>query len=89
MATIEKSKAEIRNMYVNFDLVDEFFASKFLEFVIKQFSAITRVFVWVVSLDFKACEMLEDYGFEYTGEQEYICKEKNILKYRYLFKRKK
>lgn len=89
MATIEKSKAEIRNLFVNFDLIDEFFTTKYLEFIIKQFSAITRVFIWVVSLDTKACEMLEDYGFEYTGEQEYLSKENNILKFRYLFKRKK
>ncbi len=89
LVTCSKPKAEIVNMCVNFDLVDEGFTQKFLEFVIKQFSAITRVFIWVCSLDGKISEMLENYGFEYTGEQKYISKEHNLLQFRYVYKRKK
>lgn len=89
MATIAKQRAEIDNLYVNFDLVDEYFGEKYLEFVIKQFSAISRVSVWVVSKDVKIMELIENYGFEYTGEQEYLSKEHCILRYKYVFRRKK
>lgn len=89
MVTINKNSAEIENMFINYNLIDSYFSEKFLEFVIKQFSAISRVFVWVVSIDSKAIDMIEGYGFEYTGEQQYISKEDNVLRFRYLFRRKK
>lgn len=89
MVSICKSSAEIANLHVNFDAVDPHFPDKFLEFVVKQFSTIVRVFTTVVSCDTKAVDLLEKYGFEYTGEQEYISKEKNVLRYRYVYKRKK
>lgn len=89
MLTVSKQRAEIINMFVNFSSCDEFFATKFLEFAIKQFSAITRVFIWVPSVHTSIQFMLEDYGFEYTGEQQYISKEHNLLKFKYVFKRKK
>lgn len=89
MVTIAKQRAEIENLYVNFDVVDQYFGNKYLEFVIKQFSAISRVSVWVVSKDLKLIDLIESYGFEYTGEQEYLSKENYILRYKYIFKRKK
>ena len=89
MVTIAKAKAEIMNLHINFDLIDNYFPNRFLEFIIKQYSAISRVFVWVCSIDTKLCEVLEDYGFEYTGEQQYLNKESNVLRFRYVFKRKK
>lgn len=89
MVTISKSKAEIFNLHVNFDLIDNYFPTRLLEFIIKQYSAISRVFIWVCSVNLKLCGMLEDYGFEYTGEQQYLNKDSNILRFRYVFRRKK
>lgn len=89
VVTVCKFLAEIQNMSINHSLVDKSFYDKFLEFVIKQFSAITRVFLWVLSVDISTSNMLEDYGFEYTGEQEYVSKEHNILRFKYVYKRKK
>lgn len=89
LVTVNKPTATIDNLFVNFDIIEEQYLSKFMEFVIKQFSAITLVFYWVDSLDEKMTALIENYGFEYTGEQSYIDKEKNILAFRYMYKRKK
>ncbi len=89
LVTINKPCSRIENLWINFDIVEEQYLSKFMEFVIKQFSAITLVFYWVDSTDYKTTHLIEDYGFEYTGEQNYIDKEKNVLTYRYVYKRKK
>ena len=89
LVTVNKSASTIENLWINFDIVEEQYLSKFLEFVIKQFSAITLVFYWVDSTDDKVTHLIEDYGFEYTGEQNYVNKENNLLSYRYVYKRKK
>lgn len=89
LVTVNKPTSTIDNFWVNFDIVDEQYLSKFMEFVIKQFSAITLVFLWVDSTDDKLAALVEDYGFEYTGEQNYIDGEKNILNFRYVYKRRK
>ncbi len=89
LVTINKPASRIENLWINFDLVEEQYLSKFMEFVIKQFSAITLVFYWVDSTDDKTTHLIEDYGFEYTGEQNYVNKENNVLSFRYVYKRKK
>lgn len=89
LVTVNKSASTIENLWINFDIVEEQYLSKFMEFVIKQFSAITLVFYWVDSTDDKVTHLIEDYGFEYTGEQNYVNKENNLLSYRYVYKRKK
>ncbi len=89
LVTVSKPLSSIVNLWINFDLVEEQYLSKFMEFVIKQFSAITLVFFNVDSTDYKTTHLIEDYGFEYTGEQHYVDKEKNLLTFRYVYKRKK
>lgn len=89
LVTVNKPTATIENLWINFDIIDEQYLNKFMEFVIKQFSAITLVFIWVDSLDEKLTNMLENYGFEYTGEQNYLLKDKNLLAFRYMYRRKK
>ena len=87
--TTDKDSAEISNLCIDIDLLDAPVITKALEFAIKQFSAITLVFIWVDSLNGRISEILEDFGFEYTGEQNYLDKEKSILEFRYVFRRKK
>lgn len=89
LVTVSKPTSSIENLWINFDAVEEQYLSKFMEFVIKQFSAITLVFFSVDSTDYKTTHLIEDYGFEYTGEQHYVDKEKNLLTFRYVYKRKK
>ncbi len=89
LITVNKDTARIENLCVDFIALDEQGLNKVLEFAIKQFSAITFVYVWVDSVDFATSEYVENYGFEYTGEQDYIDKEKFISKYKYVFRRKK
>ena len=89
LVTVNKPQAEIKNLWLNYDLLEEGAFQKLMEFAIKQFSAITLVYFWIDSVDGKLAEVLEDYGFEYTGEQDYVDKEKNLLKFKYMFKRKK
>ncbi len=89
LVTVNKPTSTIDNLWINFDIIEEQYLSKFMEFVIKQFSAITLVFLWVDTTDEKLTHMVEDYGFEYTGEQNYIDGEKNILNLRYVYKRRK
>ena len=89
LVTIDKSVAEIKNLSLDFDVLGEADLNKILEFTLKQFSAITLVFVWVNSLDSSVLDLIENYGFEYTGEQDYLNKDKFISNYRYVFRRKK
>ena len=87
--TTDKDSAEISNLCVDLSVLDRSIVTKTLEFAIKQFSSITLVYVWVDSLNGSISEILEDFGFEYTGEQNYLDKEKSILNFRYVFRRKK
>ncbi|MBQ3495505.1 MAG: hypothetical protein IKC33_03960 [Clostridia bacterium] len=89
LVTVNKPDAEIKNLWLNYSIIDQPCILKLLEFSIKQFSAITLVYIWLNSTDLDTQGVVEDYGFEYTGEQDYIDKEKNILRYKYVFKRKK
>ena len=89
MISVCKTVGEVENIHVNFPLVESSFPAKFLEFAVKQLSNFPRIGTTVVSTDSCAVEMLEKYGFEYTGEQEYISKEHNVLRYKYVCKRKK
>lgn len=87
--TTDKDSAEISNLCFDLASLDKAIVTKTLEFAIKQFSAITLVYTWVDSLNNRVSEVLEDFGFEYTGEQNYLDKEKAILNFRYVFRRKK
>lgn len=89
LVTVNKPNSTIDNLWINFDVIEEQYLNKFMEFVIKQFSAITLVFLWVNSTDDKLTEMIENYGFEYTGEQNYLDKDTNVLAFRYMYRRKK
>ena len=89
LVTVNKPDAEIKNLWLNYSIIDQPCILKLLEFSIKQFSAITLVYICLNSTDFDTQSVVEDYGFEYTGEQDYIDKERNLLRYKYVFKRKK
>lgn len=89
LVTVNKSTAEIENFCVDFSIADESVKQRMLEFSIKQFSTITLVFIWVDSISSALSDMLESYGFEYTGEQDYIDKQRGISRYKYVFRRKK
>ena len=43
----------------------------------------------MAKLSFALSDALEDFGFEYTGEQNYLDKEKSVLDFRYVYRRKK
>ena len=87
--TVNKDNAEIENFCVDDSACGDSAINKTLEFAIKQFSAITLVFTWVDSLNTKLSEILENYGFEYTGEQDYLNKDKFISRFHYVYRRKK
>ena len=87
--TSDKDAAELSNLCIDYNAVDEAARERFLEFAIKQFSSITFVFTWADSLDDKLVDVLEGYGFEYTGEQYYLDKNKSVLRYHYVYRRKK
>ena len=89
LVTIDKPNAEIRNLTLDLNALEKDNLQKVLDFSLKQFSAISLVFVWVSSLDGDVIDVLETYGFEYTGEQDYIDKEKHISSYRYVYRRKR
>ena len=89
LVTIDKAVAEIKNLTVDFSLLSKSDLMRVTEFTLKQFSAITLVFVWVSSLQTELMDFLEEYGFEYTGQQDYLDKAKYIQNYRYVYKRKK
>ena len=89
LVTIDKSVAQIKNLSFDFSALADADLTKILEFTLKQFSAITLVFIWVSSLETEVIDLLENYGFEYTGEQDYIDKERFISNYKYVFRRKK
>ncbi|MBO7369172.1 MAG: hypothetical protein J6U25_02680, partial [Clostridia bacterium] len=73
--TTDTDRAEISNLCFDLGSLDKAAITKTLEFAIKQFSAITLVFIWVDSLNQRLSDVLEDFGFEYTGEQNYLDKE--------------
>ena len=87
--TVDKDNAELTNLCVDHRVVDRSNIDKCLEFAVKQFSSITFVFTWADSLDQTLSDSLEDFGFEYTGEQDYLDKEKMVLRFRYVYRRKK
>lgn len=87
--TIDKDDAELSNLCIDGKVVDAQTMEKCLEFAAKQFSSITFVFTWVDSLDVILSEYLESFGFEYTGEQDYLDKEKFLSRFRYVYRRKK
>ena len=87
--TVDKENAELANLCVDHQIVDRAAIERCLEFAVKQFSSITFVFTWADSLDASLSNSLEDFGFEYTGEQNYLDKEKTILRFRYVYRRKK
>ncbi len=89
LVTIDKPIAEIKNFSIDFTALSKADLTKILEFTVKQFSAITLVFIWVTSIDGAVMELIEDFGFEYTGEQDYIDKAKFLSAYKYVFRRKK
>ena len=89
LVTIDKATAEIKNLTMDFSLLSKSDLMRVTEFTLKQFSAITLVFVWVNSLQSELMNFLEDYGFEYTGQQDYLDKSKYIQNYRYVYKRKR
>jgi len=87
--TCDKDSAELSNLCIDHSAIDGNTCKKLLEFAIKQFSSITFVFTWVDSLDSRLAETIEDFGFEYTGEQDYIDKERFLSRFRYVYRRKK
>ena len=87
--TVDKENAELANLCVDHQIVDRAAMERCLEFAVKQFSSITFVFTWADSLDASLSNSLEDFGFEYTGEQNYLDKEKTVLRFRYVYRRKK
>lgn len=87
--TIDKDNAELSNFCVDKKAVDAAAMERCLEFAAKQFSSLTFVFTWVDSLDVTLSDFLEAFGFEYTGEQNYLDKEKLVLRFRYVYRRKK
>lgn len=89
LVTVNKASQEIENLCIDFALCNADVKQRILEFSIKQFSTITLVFVWVDSTEGLVSELISDYGFEYTGVQDYIDKQKSISRYKYFFKRKK
>ena len=89
LVTIDKAVAEIKNLSLDFTALSALDLNKILEFTLKQFSAISLVFIWVNSLNTEVIDLIEGYGFEYTGEQEYVDKERFISDYKYVYKRKK
>ncbi|MBO4572756.1 MAG: hypothetical protein J5762_03200 [Clostridia bacterium] len=89
LVTIDKPIAEIRNFSIDFSALGEADLTKILEFTVKQFSAITLVFIWITSLDNAVMDLIEGFGFEYTGEQDYIDKDKFLSAYKYVYRRKK
>jgi len=89
LVTIDKPTAEIKNLSLDFDNLSQSDLNKILEFTLKQFSAISLVFLWVNSLDNSVMDLIEQYGFEYTGQQDYLNKDKFISNYKYVFRRKK
>mgnify|MGYP002521797304 CR=1 FL=1 len=89
MVTVNKSTAEIENLCIDYAIADKAARQRMLEFSIKQFSTITLVFIWTDTTEVTLSNLLEDYGFEYTGEQDYVNKERSISKYKYVFRRKK
>ena len=89
LVTIDKADAQIKNFSLDLGVLGANELNKILEFTLKQFSAITLVFIWVNSINVPLAEVIENYGFEYTGEQDYIDKERFISDYKYVFRRKK
>ena len=89
LVTVDKSVAEIKNLTMDLNSLSSSDRTRIIEFTLKQFSSITLVFIWVSSLDTAISSLLEDYGFEYTGEQDYINKDRFISNYKYVFRRKK
>ena len=89
LVTVNKSTAEIENLCIDFAIADDSVKQRMLEFAIKQFSTITLVFVWADSTATDVSDLLESYGFEYTGEQDYIDKQRGISRNKYVFRRKK
>ena len=89
IVTVDKPSCEIQNLAVDFNAMGKANLQKLLEFTLKQFSAVTLVFIWVTSLEKELMELIEAYGFEYTGEQDYIDKDKFISRYKYSFRRKR
>ncbi len=89
LVTVDKPNCEIQNFIIDFKAVNKTNLQKILEFTLKQFSAVTLVFIWVNSLEKELLDLIENYGFEYTGEQDYINKEKFISRYKYSFRRKR
>ena len=87
--TVDKDNAELLNFCVDYTVVDAASIERCLEFAVKQFSSITFVFTWVDSFDSALSDCLEAFGFEYTGEQDYLDKEKFVLRFRYVYRRKK
>ena len=89
LVTVDKPSCEIQNFAIDFKVVNKTNLQKILEFTLKQFSAVTLVFIWVNSLEKELLDLIEAYGFEYTGEQDYINKERFISRYKYSFRRKR
>ncbi len=89
LVTVDKPSCEIQNFAIDFKAINKTNLQKVLEFTLKQFSAVTLVFIWVNSLEKELLDLIENYGFEYTGEQDYINKERFISKYKYSFRRKR
>lgn len=87
--TVDKPSCEICNLIIDFNAMSAPNIQKLLEFTLKQFSAVTLVFFWVTSTETKLLDLIEDYGFEYTGEQDYIDKQRFISRYKYSFRRKR
>lgn len=89
LITVDKPNCTIESLIIDFNAMNSVNMQKLLEFTLKQFSAVTLVFLWVTSLEIKLLELIEQYGFEYTGEQDYIDKQRFISNYKYSFRRKK
>lgn len=89
LVTVNKATAEIENLCIDFSIGTGAIRQRILEFSIKQFSTITLVFIWTDTTEVALANLLEEYGFEYTGEQDYINKTSSISKYKYVFRRKK
>lgn len=89
LVTIDKASQEIKNLSLDFAALSKPDLNKILEFTLKQFSAIALVFVWVSSLSGDVISLIEEYGFEYTGEQGYVDKDKFISDYKYVYRRKR
>ncbi len=87
VATIDKIKCEISNLYVMPERQRQGIGTKLMEFAIKQMTSISRVYVTVLSVNEIGLSFFEKHTYEFTGEQRTL--KNGLLELRYVYKKKK